>query len=90
MSAVAYPNLAGQWKETSCSLTDEWPACCCNCKHQAEALSHPETDGQSITHQRGLVCLAPEFYNDRRMRRQVVTEIGEHGMCEMWKHWSSQ
>lgn len=52
-------------------------ACCCTCAHHKIDASHPETDGMPISHQRGWVCLAPEF-------GRVFSGWGEHGLCEMW------
>jgi hypothetical protein len=78
----------GTWAASTCRLTDDEKECCCNCKHLAMALSHPMTDGKSLSHNRGYVCLAPEVFDPKTMRKEVITDVGEHGMCEMWEHWS--
>jgi hypothetical protein len=72
----------------NCFLTSEDKQCCCNCKHLAKDLSHPLTDGNPLSHVRGLVCLAPEFYDPSSMRKEVISGWGEHGLCETWEHWS--
>lgn len=71
----------------SCLLTDDHKSCCCNCAHHAIQLSHPITDGKSIRSRRGWACLAPEFVA-RTLRPEIVPDFPEHGLCEMWRHWS--
>ena len=59
--------------------------CCCTCKYLAIDCSHPDTDGESIVKQRGWVCLAPEFAEERegRVFTTVFSGWTKHGMCEM-------
>lgn len=66
--------------------------CCCNCQSQAVDLSHPLTDGGRVIHQRGWVCLAPEFdhspspvlIGSEERITAVVSGFSQHGLCEMW------
>ena len=63
--------------ESTCLRTDELDVCCCICRHHADDLSHPITDGQQLSNKRGWVCLAPEFSG-------VISGWSEHGRCEMF------
>jgi hypothetical protein len=52
--------------------------CCCTCVSHVADTSHPLTDGGRVIHQRGWVCLAPEFDG-------VFSGWTAHGLCEMWQ-----
>lgn len=51
--------------------------CCCNCKYLVADYSHPWTDGQPVTEQRGWICIG---LLDEGMAH---SGWGEHGMCEL-------
>lgn len=53
--------------------------CCCVCKNHHRLVSHPHTSGTYSMVQVGHVC-APEGF----MKEGWVSEIPEHGQCEMW------
>jgi hypothetical protein len=62
--------------EDICRLDSE-KQCCCSCRHHMADMSHPDTDGKSILHQRGWICLAPDLDG-------AFSDWSEHGLCEMW------
>ena len=80
-------------KDTTAGQHPSSTECCCNCRWHAADLSHPCTDGGRLSHQRGWVCLAPEFdhapspvlIGSERRVKAVVSGFPEHGMCEMHK-----
>ena len=51
--------------------------CCCNCNWHIKDLSHPGTNGKSVSEQRGWICASPEFDG-------MFSGWGEHGLCELW------
>jgi len=45
-------------EQEECQLKEPpFRQCCCNCKHHIPDYSHPETDGKSVSNQRGWICL---------------------------------
>jgi hypothetical protein len=63
-------------KKTRCQLkVGPHYQCCCHCKKQIKDHSHPGTDGKSILHIRGYICLLPP----------VTSGWSKHSIgCEMY------